>query len=73
MGWAKYEEDNREARTERYSSGNYFWTPYTSQETYKVNSYKPVPLSTAGRAYIQEKEKLCIWLLRRKSNETHAI
>lgn len=42
MGWAKYEEDNREARTERYSSGNYFWTPYTSQETYKANSYKPV-------------------------------
>ena len=42
MGWAKYEEDNREARTERYASGNYFWTPYTSQEPYKVNSYKPV-------------------------------
>lgn len=41
MGWAKYEEDNREARTERWSSGNYFWTPYTSQDTYKTNSYKP--------------------------------
>lgn len=42
MGWAKYEEDNREARTERYSSGNYFWTPYTSQETYKAATHKTV-------------------------------
>ena len=40
MGWAKFEEDNREARTERYSSGNYFWTPYTSQDTYKATSYQ---------------------------------
>lgn len=40
MGWAKYEEDNREARTERYSSGNYFWTPYTGQDTYKTTSYQ---------------------------------
>ena len=59
MGWAKYEEDNREARTERYASGNYFWTPYTSQETYKANSYKPIapylpqakPTSKKKRSY----------------------
>ena len=36
MGWAKYEEDNREARNDRWASGNYFWTPYTSQ--YSGNS-----------------------------------
>ena len=41
MGWAKFEEDNREARTERYSSGNYFWTPYTGQNAYQENSRKP--------------------------------
>ena len=49
MGWAKYEEDNREARTERYASGNYFWMPYTSQNAHKVNTYEPAaaPLSHA--------------------------
>lgn len=43
MGWAKFEEDNREARTERYSSGNYFWTPYTSQNSHKESPYKISP------------------------------
>lgn len=41
MGWAKYEEDNREIRDERLASGNYFWTPYTSQNTYTPSYYKP--------------------------------
>lgn len=39
MGWAKYEEDNREARNDRWSSGNYFWTPYQSQEDRKSDYY----------------------------------
>ena len=41
MGWAKFEEDNREARTERYSNGNYFWTPYIGQNVCQGNSGKP--------------------------------
>ena len=39
MGWAKYEEDNREAMIDRYSSGNYFWTPYKNQENTRADSY----------------------------------
>ena len=30
MSWAKFEEDNREARNDRLASGNFFWTPYQS-------------------------------------------
>lgn len=44
MGWAKYEEDNREARNDRWASGNYFWTPYTSRYSgdsdYSAGNYK---------------------------------
>ena len=35
MGWAKCEEDNREAYNDRLASGNSFWSPYQSQEDYR--------------------------------------
>lgn len=57
MGWAKFEEDNREARTERYTSGNYFWTPYTSQNTYNANTYKPVATQLSQTKSTHPKKK----------------
>ena len=56
MGWAKYEEDNREARTERYASGNFFWVPYTSQDTYPnkavfICSSQTKPVSKKKKSY----------------------
>jgi hypothetical protein len=35
MGWAKFEEDNREARNERMADGNFFWIPYTGPKPAK--------------------------------------
>lgn len=57
MGWAKYEEDNREARTERYSSGNYFWTPYTSNDTYKATTHKTVVTYLPQAKPVTQKKK----------------
>jgi len=39
MGWAKFEEDNREAWTDRYTSGNFFWDPYKDYSAGKLSSY----------------------------------
>ena len=39
MGWAKYEEDNREAYTDRYTSGSYYWTPYQTQTGHRSDCY----------------------------------
>ena len=39
MGWAKYEEDNREAWTDRYVSGNYFWNPCKDYSACKMSNY----------------------------------
>ena len=57
MGWAKYEEDNREAWTERYTGGNYFWTPYTSESTYKANYYKPAVTHSRQTKPVSKKQK----------------
>ena len=57
MGWAKYEEDNREARTERYASGNFFWTPYTSQDTYQPVPNKTVFICSSQTKQVSKKKK----------------
>ena len=38
MGWAKYEEDNYEALTDRWASGNYFWSPSMYNEPKEENT-----------------------------------
>ena len=41
MGWAKYEEDNYEALTDRWTSGDYFWIPsmYNGPEVEYTNKH----------------------------------
>ena len=41
MGWAKYEEDNYEALTDRWTSGNFFWIPsmYSEPKTEYMSDY----------------------------------
>ena len=59
MGWAKFEEDNREARTERFLSGNTFYKPYENRNIYsyyttKVEAYH-IPQHVAANTTAKSK------------------
>ena len=57
MGWAKYEEDNREAWTERNTYGAYLWNPYISKSAYKANTFKPATTQLQQTNPISQKHK----------------
>lgn len=49
MGWAKYEEDNFEALTDRWTAGNYFWVPAMPESYPQIEKTKELSMVKANR------------------------
>ena len=61
MGWAKYEEDNREAWTERNANRSCFWTSCVGQTSCRSSAYNVVSTGLAQAKHAPEKKKSYVY------------